>query len=42
MITRIWRSAVHPEDTGVNTGCIEKTRLRNYRETPGKPSAHIA
>ncbi len=42
MIARIWRGAVHPEDTGVNIACIEKAHLRNYRETAEKPGAHIA
>jgi heme-degrading monooxygenase HmoA len=41
MIARIWRGAVRPDDGDVYVAYIERTGIREYRETPGNISAHM-
>src|SRR5687767_11984363 len=41
MIARIWRGAVRPGDGDAYVAYIEKTGMREYRQTPGNISAHM-
>jgi len=41
MIARIWRGAVRPGDGDAYVAYIERTGIREYRETPGNIGAHM-